>query len=242
MPANPQSITRRELIGRAAAASSLALIPSELLRAEEKAASTEPEVTATEDLMREHGVLRRALLIYSEVTPKLRSNSASLDAAALHQTGVLFRDFGETYHEKMLEEEHIFPIVRKGGGEAAKYPEILVAQHTRGREITSYLLSVTQSGKIASGNSEPLARALDSFVRMYRNHAAREDTIVFPAWKTHFSNKQLDELSDQFEEIEHKMFGKDGFDDAVAKIATIEGSLGLADLNQFTAAPPPGAA
>ena len=29
------------------------------------------EVTATEDLMREHGVLRRALLVYFEIVPKL---------------------------------------------------------------------------------------------------------------------------------------------------------------------------
>jgi hypothetical protein len=35
------------------------------------------------------------------------------------------------------------------------------------------------------------------------------------------------------------MFGKDGFDDAVEKIAAIEQSLGLADLSQFTAPPPP---
>jgi hypothetical protein len=46
-------------------------------------------------------------------------------------------------------------------------------------------------------------------------------------------------LSDQFEEIEHKMFGKDGFDDAVERIGAIETSLGFADLSQFTASPPP---
>jgi hemerythrin-like domain-containing protein len=189
--------------------------------------------------MREHGVLRRALLVYSEIVPKLRANPASIDAGALNRTGVLFRDFGENYHEKMLEEEHIFPVVRKGSGEATKYPDILVAQHNRGREITSYLLSVTRTGRVGTGDAEPLARSLESFVLMYRNHAAREDTIVFPAWKTHFSNKQLDELSDQFEEIEHKMFGKDGFDDAVKKIAAIETALGFEDLDQFTAPTPP---
>jgi hemerythrin-like domain-containing protein len=43
---------------------------------------------------------------------------------------------------------------------------------------------------------------VEAFVLMYQNHAAREDTIVFPAWKKNFSNKQLDEISDQFEEIE----------------------------------------
>lgn len=231
--------TRRDLLTSVAAVTAATLMVPSLLKADDKPGTAEPEVTATEDLMREHGVLRRALLVYSETVPKLRSNASSLDATALHRTGILFRDFGENYHEKMLEEEHIFPVVQKGGGEAAKYPEILIAQHARGREITAYLLSVTQTGRIASGNTEPLARALETFVLMYRNHAAREDTIVFPAWKTHFSNKQLDELSDQFEEIEHKMFGKDGFDDAVEKIAAIETSLGLADLSQFTAPPPP---
>ena len=74
---------------------------------------------------------------------------------------------------------------------------------------------------------------------MYQSHAAREDTIIFPAWKKNFTNKQLDELSDQFEDIEHRVFGKDGFDDAEKTISGIEGSLGLADLAQFTPPPPP---
>jgi hemerythrin-like domain-containing protein len=74
---------------------------------------------------------------------------------------------------------------------------------------------------------------------MYENHAAREDTIIFPAWKKNFSDKQLDAISDQFEDIERKMFGKDGFEDAEKKISRIEGMLGLADLGQFTPPPPP---
>jgi hemerythrin-like domain-containing protein len=237
MSPGPQQLNRREVIVNAAAIATASLITPGVVLANPQ--SKEPEVTATEDLMREHGVLRRALLVYSESIPKIRSNAASLDAAALYRTAVLFRDFGENYHEKMLEEEHIFPVVRKGTGEAPKLVDILLAQHARGREITSYLMAVTKSGRIASGNAEPLAHSLEAFVLMYRNHAAREDTVVFPAWKTHFTNKQLDELSDQFEEIEHKMFGKDGFDDAVEKISAIETSLGFADLSQFTALPPP---
>jgi hemerythrin-like domain-containing protein len=232
----PTDLSRRKMVAGAVAVSGAALVTPAMLALPER---KEPEVTATEDLMREHGVLRRALLVYFETAPRIRSQAGSVDASTLYQTAQLFRDFGENYHERMLEEQHIFPIVSKGSGEAAKYPAILIAQHARGREVTDYILAVTKSGKIASGNAEPLARALDSFVRMYQNHAAREDTIVFPAWKTHFNEKQLDELSDQFEEIEHKMFGKDGFDDAVAKIASIEAQLGLADLAQFTPPSPP---
>src|SRR5881227_3469403 len=84
-----------------------------------------------------------------------------------------------------------------------------------------------------------LWKVFETFVLMYQNHAAREDTIIFPAWKKNFSDKQLDEISDQFEDIEHKMFGKDGFEDAEKKISSIEEALGFADLAQFTPPAPP---
>jgi hemerythrin-like domain-containing protein len=201
--------------------------------------SDEPEVTATEDLMREHGVIRRALLVYAETVPKLRAMPANVDPAALRRTAQLFRTFGEDYHEKLLEEQHIFPTVRKMNAELAHYADVLVAQHARGREITSYILAVTNGQKIGSAHSEPLAKVFEGFVRMYENHAAREDTIIFPSWKKNFTNKQLDELADKFEDIEHRMFGKDGFDDAEQKISQIESSLGLAQLAQFTPPAPP---
>ncbi|HZI46313.1 MAG TPA: hemerythrin domain-containing protein [Pyrinomonadaceae bacterium] len=196
------------------------------------------EVTATEDLMREHGVLRRALLVYTAAATKLHSNPSSIPPDALQKTAKLFRAFGEEYHEKKLEEAYIFPAVKQAGGEAATYPDILVTQHNRGREITDYIINVTQNAKLGA-NAEGLAKALDAFVLMYRNHAAREDTIIFPAWKQTLTDKQLDEMNDKFEDIEHEQFGEDGFEDAVKQISAIESSLGLADITQFTAPPPP---
>jgi len=114
-----------------------------------------------------------------------------------------------------------------------------VAQHNRGREITDYIIAITQGAKPGASNAAELAQALDAFVLMYRNHAAREDTIVFPAWKSTLTARQLDEMSDKFEDIEHEQFGEDGFEDAVKEISAIESSLGLADIAQFTAPPPP---
>jgi hemerythrin-like domain-containing protein len=197
------------------------------------------EVTATEDLMREHGILRRALLVYSAAAARLRADAAAIAPDALQKTAKLFRAFGEEYHEKKLEEAYIFPAVKKAGGEAATYPDILVAQHNRGREITDYIISVTAGTKFGANNSEPMAKALEAFVLMYRNHAAREDTIIFPAWKQTMTGEQLDEMNDKFEDIEHEQFGEDGFEDAVKQIAAIESSLSLADISQFTAPPPP---
>jgi hemerythrin-like domain-containing protein len=198
-----------------------------------------PEVTPSEDLMREHGVLRRALLVYTEIVPRLRSDPGSIPPDALARTARLFRAFGEDYHESKLEEPYIFPAVRQAGGPAAGLPDILAIQHRRGREITDYIIAVAEKGNLGAGAAEPLAQALEGLVFMYGNHAAREDTIVFPAWKQTLSVEQYDELGDKFEEIEQETFGDDGFDEAVREITDIERSLGLADLSLFTAPPPP---
>jgi hemerythrin-like domain-containing protein len=237
-----RKLLRASLLLGAAGAAALPILGEALPQAPKKkkdAGEKEPEVTATEDLMREHGVIRRALLVYFEVVPKLRQNASDIDASALRQTAQLFRTFGEDYHERMLEEQHIFPLIRKQGSELKRYADILTEQHNRGREITDYVLAVTNGGKVPSAHTEPLAKVFENLVLMYQNHAAREDTIVFPAWKKNLSDKQLDEISDQFEEIEHKMFGKDGFEDAEKKISGIEGALGFADLAQFTPPAPP---
>ncbi|HUO91037.1 MAG TPA: hemerythrin domain-containing protein [Rhizomicrobium sp.] len=227
--------SRRQLV----TAGTLAIVGAAALPAAPARSKEEKEVGAVEDLMREHGVLRRALLVYFESVPKLRSAPAALDAGALHRAAKLFRDFGEDYHERKLEEAHIFPRIKSAGGPAASYVDILLDQHRRGREITQYILSVTASGRVATASAEPLARAFESFVPMYQNHAAREDTIVFPAWKDALSAKELDELGDQFEDIERAQFGGDGFEKSVHEIGAIEQALGFADLAQFTAPPPP---
>jgi hemerythrin-like domain-containing protein len=196
--------------------------------------SDEKEVGAVEDLMREHGILRRALLVYIETAPKLRTDAAAIDASALNKAAKLFHDFGEEYHERKLEEAYIFPKIKQAGGPAASDVDILLAQHQRGREITQYILGTTSSGHIGSGDSEPLAKAFEGLVLMYQNHAAREDTIIFPAWKEALSGDELEELGEKFEEIEKTQFGGDGFEIAVKQVAEIEQALGLADLALFT--------
>ncbi len=193
----------------------------------------EMEVTAVEDLMREHGVLRRLLIVYSESVGKFRQSPTAAIYEPVNKAAQLFRTFGENYHEKALEETFIFPAVAKAGGEASGYINILIDQHRRGREITDYILAATK-GK-DSVNVKGLTSAMEAFVRMYRSHAAREDTVVFPAWKQTINQEQLEEMGEKFEEIEHEQFGEDGFDKAVSQVAEIEKQLGLSDLSQFTA-------
>jgi hemerythrin-like domain-containing protein len=212
--------------------------PPESARKDAGSSEEESEVTATEDLMRDHGVIRRALVVYREAAVRLRARSAEVPTDALQKTAKLLRKFAGDYHEKKLEETHIFPALKRAGGPAAAYLDVLVAQHDRAREINDYLVGAA-GAKITPANTEAVARALEAFARMYEQHAAIEDTVLFPAWKKSMSPKQFHETSELFEDIEHKTLGKSGFDDAVDEIAAIERAFRL-DLASFTA-PPPGA-
>ena len=201
--------------------------------------SEEKATGAIEDLMREHGILRRCILAWRESAGRLRIEPGDVDASALNDAAKLFRSFGEEYHEKKLEEAHIFPRVRRAVAGAEASISVLLAQHARGREITDYILSVTAGAHVSAADTEMLARAFDAFDVMYANHTAREDTIVFPAWKDQLSPAELEEMGNLFETIERAEFGADGFDDAVKRIAVIEDKLGLKNLAQFTAPPAP---
>src|SRR5688572_20610851 len=67
----------------------------------------EAEVTPGEDLMQEHGVLERVLLIYDECARRIE-RSEPLDPQVLTGAAGIIRRFVEEYHEKQ-EEEFVFP-------------------------------------------------------------------------------------------------------------------------------------
>ena len=168
---------------------------------------TAREVTAVEDLMRDHGVLRRALLVYAVAAARLRQNPAGVPPDVINRTAMLFRRFGEDYHERAVEERYVLPTMRQAGGKASRLVDTLIVQHNRGREITDYVLHVTGSGRIGS-DATALARAMDSFAWMYQNHAAREDTLVYPKWKEALSDDGYGEMTARFRELEGQISEK----------------------------------
>ena len=236
----PDASRRRLIVGLSGAVLAAGSAGAAFAAKQTKETKPPPEVVkkigAVEDLMREHGVIRRVLLVYRQTAARLRAG-AKIDPKLIRQAAQLFRDFGENYHERMLEQAYIFPTLRKGESPVAALVPTLVAQHDRGRDITDYIRTVTGKGTI--GDSEAFARALETLDVMYENHAAREDTIVFPAWREALSEKQLREMGETFEDIRNRQFGKDGFDAVVKTVAAVEEGLGLADLAQFTAPTPP---
>jgi len=189
------------------------------------------DVNATEDLMREHGVLRRVLLVYDESVRRLQAGSGQPEVIA-SAAGIVKR-FIEGYHEK-LEEQFVFPKMQKVG-KLTELVQILLAQHVAGRKVTEEIIkNATAAGVANAVGRQAIIAGLQAFTRMYQPHAAREDTDLFPAYHELFTEKEFDELGDRFEEQEHKLLGSGGFEGAVKEVADLEKALGISDLAQFT--------
>ncbi len=190
------------------------------------------EVSAPEDLMREHGVLNRVLLIYEEGLRRIRGNQ-EIAPEVFHRTATLVRRFVEDYHER-LEERFIFPVFERRE-RLVDLIRVLRRQHTAGRALTDVVLRDAAADRFRRAeNRQELTRACEAFIRMYRPHEAREDTVVFPALHGLMSAREMRELGERFEQEEDRLFGEDGFRRTVDQVATIERQLGIHDLDQFT--------
>jgi hypothetical protein len=78
------------------------------------------------------------------------------------------------------------------------------------------------------------AKALAEFIRMYRPHEAREDTVLFPALRPIVSAHEYAALGEDFEDLEHKLFGKEGFEGVIVRVGELEKKIGIYELSQFT--------
>lgn len=187
-------------------------------------------VTAPEDLMKEHGVLNRCLLIYEEGMRRIRAGE-DVPPAVFQNTAGLVRKFVEEYHEKN-EENFIFPVFVKAG-KLTDLVSTLKTQHVAGRRVTAAILQYS-TPQTFQANRDRIRGLCEQFIRMYRPHESREDTVLFPALRTILTPREVLNLGDRMEESEHQALGDEGFEKTVDQVATIEKQLGIYDLKQFT--------
>ncbi len=227
--------TRRQFVRLAGASAGTLWLAPVAFGQQKKAApkeNKEEEISPAEDLMREHGVLRRILLIYEEINWRM-TQRAPVDAHDLAAAAQIIRKFIEDYHEK-LEEEFLFPRFEKAG-RWADLVRVLKQQHQVGRDLTSRILELATPKDFQDENArQRVVMPTVAFIRMYRPHAAREDTVLFPAFHDRLSANEYAELGERFEKRENELFGEDGFVKVVIEVADIEKKLGIYDLAQFS--------
>jgi hemerythrin-like domain-containing protein len=214
--------SRRRFVAAAGAAA---------VAARAQAAEKEEEVAPGEDLMREHGVLRRVLLVYDEAVRRLAARE-ELPLDVVSAGAGIVRRVIEDYHEK-LEENFLFPRFERAR-KLTGLVETLRVQHKVGRGVTAEVVKLARGPLRADADREQLAARLREFARMYRPHASREDTVLFPAFHELVGGRAYRELGEKFEDEERRVLGESGFEGAVRQVAKLEAALGIDDLAKFT--------
>ncbi len=202
----------------------------------ERSSHSEEDVTVNEDLMQEHGLLNRILLVYEEMAKRLVNRTeGSDDVNQLNKAANIIRTLLENHHE-IMEETYIFPLLEEEG-EYFDLVQVLRQQHLIGRQLTDFILQNSTNDAIQSDViREALAIHLNWYVVMFRPHESREGTVILPRFRTLITDEDYKNLSHLVEEHEENLIGEGGFGRLIDDVAAIEMVLGIYDLSQFTPA------
>jgi len=188
----------------------------------------EEDVSAVEDLMREHGILSRVLLIYEELVRRMKNN-ISFNPLIVYHSALTIRKFVEDYHEH-TEEKYVFPILQKH----KKYTDIvneLLTQHNLGRILTDLIIKYSKNIIITKNK---LILCIELFIKMYRQHEVIEDTMIFPEFKKLLTKEEYKEYGELFEKEETEVIGYNGFKKYLNLIISMEKYLDINDLHKIT--------
>jgi hemerythrin-like domain-containing protein len=129
-----------------------------------KEKGNQEEVSPPEDLMREHGVLKRILLVYGEALRRMEANE-ELPPEPLADAAKIIRQFVEDYHEK-LEENFLFPRFKKAN-KLVDLVDVLLQQHQVGRRLTDITMRFATNQALKNADERrKLADSMQQFVRM----------------------------------------------------------------------------
>ena len=114
--------------------------------------------------MREHGILKRVLLVYAEAIRRIDGNE-DLPPETVTDSAKIIRNFIEDYREK-LEENFLFPRFKKAG-KLVDLVDVLLQQHQGGRKLTDVTMQfATNQALKNSDDRRKLADSLRQFIRM----------------------------------------------------------------------------
>lgn len=205
----------------------------EAIGEDDVAAKVEQRVESLPARMLNEFVYCPRLFYYEHVEGVLVESADTVKGAAVRDAAKIVRSYVEDYHEK-LEQDYLFPRFINAN-RMKDLVQVLLQQHLGGRNLTDAAMHMAVQGAVKDREDRrKLADALGSFVHMYHAHEAREDTVLFPAFRTLVSAHEYAALREDFDKRERELFGGDSFGAMVERVAAIEKQLGIDDLAKFT--------
>ena len=176
-------------------------------------------VSASEDLFRDHAVIRRLLLVFSYFSRRIR-HKEDYDERVLFDAAKLFGEFG-SYHADE-EEKLVFPLFRD------TYLQPITKgyeqDHVEVKALTAQLITLTKRSSYREAKAYSI---LDALVALYTAHAAHEDLSIIARLGSFISVDRTAKLVADMEQFERDRIGPKGFDQAVEMLSKIERPLGI---------------
>jgi hemerythrin-like domain-containing protein len=191
-----------------------------------------PLISPTEILSREHAILDRLMIAIESLIAGLINNPEA-DVSHLNLAAITVKDFGAAHH-MAFEERYLFPKLRDAGV-LEHLIDTLGVQHDRAREILDQIITLTGEGKIGDPDwrNEVVGLCM-GFVVMYRAHAAREETVLFPTFYEVVTENFVDNIGMRLRDEERSLAGGTGLGGLMDNLRRIEDAAGTAELQRFT--------
>jgi hemerythrin-like domain-containing protein len=153
-------------------------------------------------LMQEHEVITKALDGLSAIGRGLLDHGHA-DPKALHNAIRFLKEFVDNCHH-VKEERILFPALEEKGLPASVGPLfVLRGEHEEGRGLVRALEQATERYTADKRGSErAIAEAIREITRLYSQHIAKENEVLFPMASRLLSAHEQHELFEAFERVE----------------------------------------
>jgi len=163
---------------------------------------------ATEILSEEHRVIERVLVALERAAKKL-GNGEDFRPGYFEDAADFVKGFADGCHHKK-EEGVLFPAMQESGVAVEGGPiGVMLAEHEQGRNLISGMRSAAQ--RLGEGDQaardEIVANALN-YVTLLRQHIMKEDKVLFPMADRVVPLARRDQLTEDFDHIEHVETGE----------------------------------
>ncbi|MFW6189459.1 MAG: hemerythrin domain-containing protein [Planctomycetota bacterium] len=188
--------------------------------------------TVAEGIMHEHSIIQRLMGVYEECAARLDAGDEP-PSGVIVNAGAVADEFVENYHEA-YEENHLYVPFQKQGV-ATDAIAVMHRQHQVGRALIGQMIFLAGEEELQADDRRKLANLCRAYPRMYRAHAAHEDTVLLPHDEVIGRSIGHGSLHGVMMAYRRQKLGGLDLEGVMDRVAELEEGLGIADLDHFTA-------
>lgn len=159
----------------------------------------------TDDLMDEHRVIERMLVILIKASNRLEEGK-SVDSAFYVGAVDFLKNFADKCHHSKEEKLLFVKMMERGVSGEVGPIAVMMREHQDGRAHVKNLDKLSKE-KMTKSTKDGLIKASRAYADLLSKHIQKEDNILYPMANQILDDADQRELEKGFEEVEEKVMG-----------------------------------